>query len=43
MKKIMTIKLPPTKATFMPVSKPNQSMKSKKEYSRKDKHKKTHA
>jgi hypothetical protein len=40
MKKVMTIKLPPTKAIFMPVGKANQRMKSEKDYTRKDKHKK---
>lgn len=39
MKKKNTIKLPASKPKFMPVTKANITMKSKKDYSRKDKHK----
>lgn len=40
MKKVMTIILPASKPSFMPVTKANKRMKSKKDYTRKAKHKK---
>lgn len=40
-KKVMTIKLPKLKAKLMPVTKANQTIKSKKDYNRKAKHKKS--
>lgn len=39
-KKKLTIKIPASKPKLMPVNKANQTMKSKKDYSRKEKHKK---
>lgn len=34
------IKLPPSKPQFLPVTKPNKVIKSEKDYTRKEKHKK---
>lgn len=39
-KKKNVITLPPSKPKFMPVTKGNRTMKSKKDYTRKAKHKK---
>lgn len=39
-KKLFSITLPEAKPTFMPVTKANQRMKSKKDYKRNAKHKK---